>query len=303
MTAFPVPFNNRSISYTAVGGETSFVTDFPLDLETDLAVTRTRSAVTATLVLTTDYTVSIAADTGIATITPVAAVLASDVWVLSGETVIERVTDLPARPSSDTMAALNREFDRIIMMLQEVVRDISFAGGTVVDASAIAKGIIEIATNAEWLAMTATDKAVVPSNLAAKPTFLGDKNAVDQTGITSTVATKVTAATEQWDIGGYYASSTWTPPAGKYRVHGQATFTAANGVDNELLLALIYKNGSAHRYTANKRGGTTAETVVINALVTANGTDTFEFYVRKDGAGDGTLSGIVAETFFCGEMI
>lgn len=126
MADIPVPFNDRRISYTAAGGETTYDTDYPIQAETDLSVARTRTGATTTLTLTTDYTVSIDPSDGIATITFSAghgAAVAADVYVLSGETVIERVTDLPARPNADTMADLNEEFDRIIMMLQEFSRD------------------------------------------------------------------------------------------------------------------------------------------------------------------------------------
>ena len=71
MVDIPVPFNDRRISYTAVGGETTFDTDFPVQLETDLSVARTRTGSTVTLTLTTDYTVSIDPTDGIATVTPV----------------------------------------------------------------------------------------------------------------------------------------------------------------------------------------------------------------------------------------
>lgn len=122
MTDIPVPFNDRRVSYTAAGGETSFVTDFPIQAQTDLSVARTRTGSTTTLTLTTDYTVSIADATGIATITPVAAVLAADIWVLSGDTVIERTTDFQQR-GPWLAQDINDEFDRIVMMLQEFSRD------------------------------------------------------------------------------------------------------------------------------------------------------------------------------------
>lgn len=305
MTAYPVPFNDRQISYTAVGGETSFATDFPVFAETDLEVRRTRAAVTTTLVLTTDYTVSIAVATGIATITPVAAVLAADVWVLSGETVIERTSDLPQRPTADTMADLNDEFDRIIMMLQEVVRDIVFAGGSVVDATTSVKGIIEIATNAEFLAKTATDKAVVPSNRAAIPIFSAHKNGVSQTGLVSTVATKVTFGTEEYDIGSYFASSTFTPlVAGKYILASAVRWVNTNAVDNEQLEISIYKNGVAYKSEIWVRAGTSFQQTSITAIVDANGTtDFFEIYATKNGAGNGDIQGVINVTYFQGMLI
>jgi hypothetical protein len=123
MADFPVPFNDRLISYTAAGGEPSFDFDFPVFVNTGISVYRTR-VTTTELTLTTDYTVTIntdqSADPG-GTITPVAAVEAGDVWVIVGSTVVERTTDFQQRGGWQAQE-INEQFDTIIMMIQEMKR-------------------------------------------------------------------------------------------------------------------------------------------------------------------------------------
>lgn len=148
------------------------------------------------------------------------------------------------------------------------------------------------------VAGTLADQAIWPV-----PTFFADKNGTNQTGITSAGFTKVTFSTEVWDVGGYFAASTWTPPAGKYRVTACCEFTGASGVDAELLITLIYKNGVAHRQFSQRRSGTNEQSVLVSVDVEANGTDTFEVYVFKGGAGAGTINGATAATWFCGERV
>jgi hypothetical protein len=206
---FPVPFNDRRISLSPSAGTTELDFDFPIYDDGDLEVVRTRSGTSTTLTLTTHYTVAINADQEAdpgGTVTLVSSSLASDVYVISGETVVERTTDFAQRgpwPAAD----INEEFDRIIFMIQEMLRDTStfvirvddaatwtigevegtptasqflrrngantgweFAtvtdDGSVVSASTAQEGIIEIATDVEAQGKSANNKALVPSNLA-----------------------------------------------------------------------------------------------------------------------------------------
>jgi hypothetical protein len=137
---------------------------------------------------------------------------------------------------------------------------------------------------------------------AARPTFSAHKNATDQTDI-ATTDTKVTFGTEDWDVGSYFATSTWTPPAGKYRISATLRFSATNGVDGEALMVTIYKNGAALKRDVVRRSGTQSHSVRIAAIVEADGNDTFEIYASKSGAGDGTVEGAASVTFFQGEAI
>lgn len=137
---------------------------------------------------------------------------------------------------------------------------------------------------------------VVTSGAAV--TFSANKNSVDQTGITSATYTKLTADTEDWDVGGYYdaPNSKFTPPAGKYIVDAGALFTA-NVVDQSLYRVAIYKNGTIFRSSGESASGTTS-LVQISVVVTANGTDYFEAYVYGAGAGAKTVSGDPTGTYF-----
>lgn len=128
MADFPVPYNDRRVTYTAVGGETTFDFDFPIYENTGLEVIRTRSGSDTTLTLTTHYTVSIntdqEADPG-GTITLAGAAtpaVAADVYLLKGNTTVERTTDFAQRGAWNA-ADINEQFDRFIMMLQEFVTD------------------------------------------------------------------------------------------------------------------------------------------------------------------------------------
>lgn len=147
------------------------------------------------------------------------------------------------------------------------------------------------------------DKWVLLTPSTGDVSVSAHKNGTDQTGVTSAVATKVTFGTEVWDIGAAFASSTWTPPAGRYQITSVVRFTNANAVDNETLEITLYKNGSAHKLFTGKRGGAATQSVGGSWLVEANGTDTFEIYALKGGAGDGTIGGNAAETYFFGTTI
>jgi len=70
------------------------------------------------------------------------------------------------------------------------------------------------------------------------PSFKAHKNGTDQTGIADNVATTVTFPTEAYDIGGFFASNAWTPPAGKVSMmaHIHWSGTVAADVDCKLFL-------------------------------------------------------------------
>jgi hypothetical protein len=136
-----------------------------------------------------------------------------------------------------------------------------------------------------------------------KASFSAHKNGSAQGSITSATNIKLTFGTEDWDTGGYFASSTWTPPAGKYQISGAAAFTNANGVDNELMTIMVFKNGAVHKAAYYDRGSTGTIGTHISCIVSANGTDTFELYVNKGGAGDGTVAGGASDTWFQGVAV
>jgi hypothetical protein len=140
-----------------------------------------------------------------------------------------------------------------------------------------------------------------------RPTFFVHKNGVDQTSISAN-PTPLTFATEAFDVGGYFSTSTsssaWVPPAGKYRLTLNIYFQNANAVANETIQAVILKNGSLHRQHDIVRPSTANElSVACSVIVEANGTDAFVGAARKSGAGTGTIEGDADRTWFCGEAI
>jgi hypothetical protein len=171
----------------------------------------------------------------------------------------------------------------------------------VVAASTSVSGLVRLATDAETCAITATDRALTPSNLAGRASFCANKNGTNQT-ISFDTWTKVTLTTEKWDTGSYYdaANSKWVPPAGKVRL---SAHVYAYGTTGTTFLAVkLYKNGSAFSYGGIVTGSG-ALLLVVAALDNPNGTDYYELYCYVSGTGTATISGSIVETTFEGEQI
>lgn len=182
------------------------------------------------------------------------------------------------------------------------------ASATAAEASAVAAGLAEAAAEASATAADASADAAAASAAAAavaKVAFVATKNGTDQTGVVTVTWTKVTFSTEVFDAGGHFDTATgrWTPPAGRYRVAGQAEFTAAGMVDQAPFAVAIYKNGVSHRQNTRHASGTAALSNDVGAIVEANGTDYFEFWVYGGGAGNKTLGGDAARTWFEGSAL
>lgn len=136
--------------------------------------------------------------------------------------------------------------------------------------------------------------------------FKANKNGTDQTGIASATDTKLTFGTELWDTGGWYdtATSRYTPLiAGNYRFKINALISA-NVVDQAQCAAIIYKNGGVAGQNIIHASGSAAITVAVDALISMNGTtDYVEAYVYGGGAGNKTVSGVDANTYFEGMLV
>jgi len=111
------------------------------------------------------------------------------------------------------------------------------------------------------------------ARLIATPSFLAALANGAFPSIAATTWTKLLPTDEQYDVGGYWASSRWTPPAGKYIIGASIPCDGVSGGNWRLA---VYKNGSAHRYIA---GGFEMQQLCGAAVVQANGTDYFEFFV------------------------
>jgi hypothetical protein len=133
---------------------------------------------------------------------------------------------------------------------------------------------------------------------AAKPAVSAHKGGVDQTGVTQAAYSKITFGTEDWDVGGHFASSTWTPPAGRYEINCNLYFTTANAVDGEQLGCSIYKNGAEYKATYVSRAGTVAISAAVNCIVDADGDDVFEVYAWGGSTNPKTILGNPAYTYF-----
>ena len=172
-------------------------------------------------------------------------------------------------------------------------------------ATTSASGVSELATDAESITGTDTGRTITPSNLKAvlaQAHFSAHKNASDQTGITDATYTKVTFGTELYDVGGYFASSTWTPPAGL--VHLTAKMVATGTIlASTMSWIAIYKNG-VKVFENGAPAITNRCDVIVVASDRANGTDTYEVYCWIDvSAGTGTVNGVATNTYFMGEWL
>lgn len=114
--------------------------------------------------------------------------------------------------------------------------------------------------------------------------------------------TKVAFATEEWDVGGYFASSTYTPGlAGIYQVNWKTEVTS-NISSTGAYLAVLYKNGAAYKQGsfATPYSGTAAAESGGSALVSMNGsTDYIEVYqYNNNGATTNTVTADSQKTYF-----
>lgn len=138
---------------------------------------------------------------------------------------------------------------------------------------------------------------------ASKASFSVNKNGTDQTGIASATPTQLTFGTEVWDVGNYFASNAWTPPAGKVSFTAQIRIvgTLTAGGDFDLYL---YKNGVAYKIFRNVNSTTTENigNLVLDDI--ANGTDVYTLFVQGTASsGTITAKGVDTYTWWQGKMI
>lgn len=119
MTINTVAANDRRAGpYTATASQTVFSYDFPVYDEGDLTVSRVRSGTQTTLTLTTDYTVTGVGEEAGGTIVLVTGATVGDSITITGDTPLERTAYF--QDGGDfTAEALNQDFNRLTMMMQE----------------------------------------------------------------------------------------------------------------------------------------------------------------------------------------
>lgn len=133
--------------------------------------------------------------------------------------------------------------------------------------------------------------------------FSAHKNGTDQTGIASATPTQVTFGTEVFDVGGFFASNAWTPPAGKVMITATAVCTTGLTASTNATLD-IYKNGSLFK-RFGKLAGATNEVLYMSASIIddANGTDAYTVVFTGTSAGTLTIAGGASVTYFMGTML
>lgn len=137
-----------------------------------------------------------------------------------------------------------------------------------------------------------------PTIGGARAAFSANKGGTTQ-DVTAGTSTRITFGTEVFDIGGHFSGSIWTPPPGRYLLSGQALVLSGEAdATNSLFLR---KNGSMIRQAQAQWAG--VGSVGISAIVTANGSDTFELAIDMGGTGSKTITGAEANTWFEGVAI
>lgn len=139
--------------------------------------------------------------------------------------------------------------------------------------------------------------AVQTSNTASFSATKGGSNQA----IATTAATKITFDTELFDIGGFYNSSTWTPPAGNVLIIVHAyPISITNG---SVVQLMIYKNGAIYKL-ANHSSYASADApgLTISLIDVADGDDTYEAYILSSDSSY-SVDGTASITSFMGTMV
>ncbi len=219
-------------------------------------------------------------------------------------TTVTTASDILDRFCSTRGSIITRQASGWACLTPGTSGDLLQTGGAGADPSwATAGASLSAATDAQTRAQTATTVALTPANLAGRATFAAHKNGTDQTGIASATPTKVTFGTEVFDVGSAFATSTWTPPAGKVRlsaglnIGGTLTVGGVNAI-------VIYKNGAVFRQANYIAATASSFSMGITATDSANGTDTYEIYVYGTvSSGSVTVDGHTYYSWFEGEQI
>lgn len=133
--------------------------------------------------------------------------------------------------------------------------------------------------------------------------FRADKNGSAQTGVVDATFTKLTFSNEVFDVGNYFTSDKWTPPAGIISLTASASTSAGTFNGNAASAIAIYKNGAIFAQCNTRQFG--AGTMInITVSDNANGTDFYEAYVFLDTTGGtATIEGSGTYTYFSGRVI
>lgn len=141
----------------------------------------------------------------------------------------------------------------------------------------------------------------LPAGLLVIPSFSVHKNGTNQTGVGS-VYTTITWPFEVYDIGSFFASSAWTPPAGKISLSGNFIMDGTIAVGSNAGAA-IFKNGVGFKQV-NTTALTNSAAAHIMIEDVANGTDFYTLAALGTlSSGTGTIRGAATDTWFMGHWI
>lgn len=128
--------------------------------------------------------------------------------------------------------------------------------------------------------------------------FKAHKNASDQTGVADNTATQVTFGTEVYDIGGFYASNAWTPPAGKIRLTASVL---VSGTTVGSIGAIFIQKDGADLTQSNFQTPNGGGTLFVTVDDVCTGSNAYTVKASLDvSAGTVTFSGLVRCTYFSG---
>lgn len=148
------------------------------------------------------------------------------------------------------------------------------------------------------VAGTGTDQAIWPV-----PAFRANKNGTDQTNVANNTTTLLTFSTEVFDIGGYFTSNAWTPPAGRCEMIAQV-FISAGVTDTTAYTLHIQKDGATIAQNVVRGSGAGGSTSLsVSIIDDANGSNAYTVALQSVEATNKTVSGSTTATYFCGHRV
>ena len=215
---------------------------------------------------------------------------------------------------SDSISQGDDHLRLIKKVVQDSLPDVDQAAATVIVKATApttqVKGTIWYDTTLGILKVNTADTSSSPSwadlsGGAGTRAFSVTKGGTNQT-IGTGSATKVTWSTEEYDVGGVFASNKFTcDVAGKYHFYFCLKYTASALYDNEVRL---YKNGSlvrfANYFIAYDSGANTGRpSMQLEATLDLAVSDYIEVYVHQESGGDLDIDGATTASWFTGYKI
>lgn len=161
--------------------------------------------------------------------------------------------------------------------------------------------ILRLTYSSTASAFIAENISAAASTPAAVASFRANKGGSTQS-ISSTAATQVTFGTEVFDVGSYFASNAWTPPAGTVLL--TANITVLN-VAADTIEVNIYKNGGSLArnmgYVTSSGSGTV--TLTVSTIDQSSGSDIYTVYVQSNSDASYSVTGLAQASYFAGTVV